>query len=87
MWVFADRTGKRTEASEENACEMIKDDGGFSALWPRGTPEEEAFEFAALCKDTTEADAIARAQQPRQTVEVKAEQLPYHRSSFTREQE
>ena len=87
MYVFADNTGKRTEASEENAREMIKDGGGFSALWPRGTPEEEAFEFAALCKDTTEADAIARAQQPRQTVAVEAEYTPRHRSSFTREQE
>lgn len=84
MYVFADKTGKRTEASEDNAREMIKDGGGFSALWPRGTPEEETFEFEALCKDTSEADAITRAQQPRKTSAAQKNFSGYLRSSFTR---
>jgi hypothetical protein len=64
MWIF-DSKGKRTEAIEENARQMIAEGGGFSALWPRGTPGEEAFEFAALCKDSSPAAALARMAFPR----------------------
>jgi len=82
MWIF-DSKGKRTEATEEDARGMIS--GGFSALWPRGTPEEEAFEFEMLYQDTTHADAVVRAQQPRRTKVV--EQVYHPFSSFVRKED
>lgn len=48
MWVFENKTGKRTDATIENATEMVKKDGGFSCLWPRGTEKEEETEFKRL---------------------------------------
>lgn len=60
MWIF-DSKGKRIGATQEDARQMIAEGGGFSALWPRGTPAQEAAEFEALCKDSSPADALLRA--------------------------
>lgn len=68
MYLF-DRNGKRTDCTEENARGMLMEGGSFSALWPKGTPAEEAAEFEALCKDTNHpGDAIVRAGRPSETV-------------------
>jgi hypothetical protein len=55
MWIF-DAKGKKTEATIENAKGMLSDKGGFSALWPKGTPAAEKAEFERLVK-TDEANS------------------------------
>lgn len=60
VWVY-DRDGRRVEATIENAKGMVSEGGGFSTLFPRGTPEEEAAEFEALTRDQSPADAVVRA--------------------------
>lgn len=68
MYLF-DKTGRRTNCTEENARGMLMEGGSFSALYPKGTPAQEAVEFEALCKDSNHpGDAIVRAERPREAV-------------------
>ena len=89
MWVF-DAKGKRTEATEENAAQMIVEGGGYSVLWPRGTPEQEAAEFEALLADPSLASAIMRANLPAAPAEpaiVQPEPASPHPKSRSRRNE
>ena len=59
MWVF-DKNGKKTEATAQNAEQMIAEGGGYSALWPKGNATEEKAEFYRL----VEMDKAAAPAEP-----------------------